>query len=198
MSASPLTFAGSLPSQEADLALRGSLGVRSFRRLLSDVWEGEQERLARLVLAMGVPADRLGDVLHDVYLMAAEKPPGISDCTELVRWLNRVTVNRCHLEHRRRGRWRRLWGTLADSWRGFSGASGIDCVTGGELKADVERALSKLAHADRTLVAMRYFAEMNSREIAEIVGIPESTVRGRLRAARQKLADELASWNDED
>jgi DNA-directed RNA polymerase specialized sigma24 family protein len=45
---------------------------------------------------------------------------------------------------------------------------------------------------------MRYFSDLNSREIAAIVGIPEATVRGRLRAARQTLAKQLANWIDED
>ena len=66
-----------------------------------------------------------------------------------------------------------------------------------ELKGEVERALRTLAEEERALVVMRYFSDLNSRQVAEIVGMPEATVRGRLRAARRKLAEELAEWKDE-
>jgi len=87
-----------------------------------------------------------------------------------------------------------MWSSLASAWRpigqrGF--AEGL-----GELKGDVERALGKLCEEDRTLVVMRYFSDLNSRQIAEMVGMQEATVRGRLRTARRKLADELADWDD--
>jgi len=61
---------------------------------------------------------------------------------------------------------------------------------------EVNRALARLTEGDREVVVMRYFSELNSREIAEIVDMPEATVRGHLRAARRKLADELEDWND--
>jgi RNA polymerase sigma factor (sigma-70 family) len=109
-----------------------------------------------------------------------------------VRWLFRVTANRCKLEHRRRGRWRRLWSSLAAAWR-RDAASG---TATGELKTEVERALARLSDGDRELVAMRYFSDLNSREIAAIAGIPDTTVRTRLRAIRRRLAVELAEWND--
>jgi DNA-directed RNA polymerase specialized sigma24 family protein len=37
---------------------------------------------------------------------------------------------------------------------------------------------------------------LNSRQIAEIVDQPESTIRSRLRAARRRLAEELAEWGE--
>jgi RNA polymerase sigma-70 factor, ECF subfamily len=177
----------------ADLATE-TRALSPFRRLLDEVWRESESRLAKLALGLGLPADQAADVLQDVYVTAIQKPPAISDEPELLHWLFRVTVNRCHLEYRRRGRWRRLWSSLARAWDGNhrpNGAAGY-----GELKDEVAGALATLADEDRALVVMRYFSDLNSRQIAEIVGMPEGTVRGRLRAARRKLADELADWND--
>jgi len=198
MNATQLTLAGSLmelaTGQSAD-DLAGDKGALSqFRRLLDAVWKGNEDRLARMTVGLGLRGDRAADALQDVYLMAVQKPPAIVDETELLQWLFRVTVNRCHLEHRRKSRWQRMWSSLASAWRpavqrGFAEALG-------ELKGDVERALGTLSDEDRTLVAMRYFSDLNSRQIAEMVGMPEATVRGRLRTARRKLADELADWDD--
>lgn len=145
-----------------------------FRRLLDGVWSEQTGRLAALVVALGLRSEQAADVLQDVYLAALARPPAIGEAAELSRWLFRVTANRAQLEHRRRGRWRRLWQTLAGAWR----TSGCEAPCG-ELNGEVERALRTLDADDRMLVAMRYFVDLNSREIAQIVGIPESTVRGR-------------------
>jgi RNA polymerase sigma factor (sigma-70 family) len=195
MNSTPLAPAGSLPMAAACQPAEGSPALRPFRRLLDELWPEMGEKLSRMALGLGLTGDQAADALQDVYLMALQKPPAIDDGAELVRWLVRVTVNRCHLEHRRRSRWRKLWDSLATAWQADAapppGAAGR-----GELKRDVEVALAKLTDEDRTLVAMRYFADLNSREIGEIMNVPESTIRGRLRAARRKLAEELADWND--
>jgi RNA polymerase sigma-70 factor (ECF subfamily) len=173
----------------------GLPALPAFRRLLDEVWREAADRLSRLALGMGLQPDQAADALQDVYLMAIQRPPTISAGQELARWLVRVTVNRCQLEYRRRGRWRRLWDSLARAWNVTT--HDVPLGVDGELKREVNEALAKLAAEDRQLVAMRYFADLNSREIGEIVGLPEATVRGRLRAARRKLAEELAEWDDE-
>jgi RNA polymerase sigma-70 factor (ECF subfamily) len=169
----------------------GACGVTAQRRLLEAVWPEQAGSLAALAVGMGLQGDAAADVLQEVYLTAMRQPPPIADEVGLVRWLFRVTANRCRLEHRRRGRWRRAWQAVAGAWRGKGSTADAPI---GELARDVDAALSRLTDADRLLVVLRYFANQNSRQIAEIVDQPEATVRGRLRAVRQRLAEELAGW----
>src|SRR5262245_34812836 len=189
MNGTPLSLAGSLAELAAD---ERTMHTPAFRCLLDQVWQENDGRLARLVVAMGFRGEQAGDMLQDVYVMALAKPPTIDDEQELLPWLFRVTINRCHLEHRRRARWRRLWTGLARAWNGAASTR----ADYGELKQVVHHALAKLDDDERALVAMRYFSNLDSRQIAHIVGQPDSTVRGRLRAARRKLASEFADWED--
>jgi RNA polymerase sigma-70 factor, ECF subfamily len=193
MNSTQLATAGSLPVEAARRPAEGLPALRPFRRLLDEVWRGSADRLSRLALGLGLKADQAADVLQDVYLMTLQKPPAIDEQAELARWLVRVTVNRCHLQHRRQSRWRKLWDSLAQTWNvgSCSTRRGIN----DELTREVNEALATLFDEDRQLVALRYFADLNSREIGEIVGLPEATVRGRLRSARKKLAQELGDWN---
>jgi RNA polymerase sigma-70 factor (ECF subfamily) len=62
------------------------------------------------------------------------------------------------------------------------------------LRADVAQALATLTPEDREIVTLRYFMEMNSREIGETLQMPEGTVRHRLMQCRQVLAERLAAW----
>jgi RNA polymerase sigma-70 factor (ECF subfamily) len=64
-----------------------------------------------------------------------------------------------------------------------------------ELQMDVAAALAELAEGDRELVMMRYVEEMNSREIGEVLGVPEGTVRRRLSRCREVLAARLSQWD---
>lgn len=163
------------------------------QRLLDAVWAAQTGALAALAVGLGLKRDAAADVLQDVYLTALRRPPPIADETYLAGWLFRVTANRCRLEHRRHGRWRRAWQSLSGGRHGDGHVGGVPI---GELRRDVDAALARLADDDRLLVVLRYFANQNSRQIAEIVDQPEATVRGRLRIARQFLARELAEWND--
>lgn len=96
----------------------GSMSVpESGADLLRSAWPEAAPELSRLVCAMGVRPDRAEDVLQDVYLAALRKPPPATDRLGLRRWLVRVTVNRCNLEHRWRARWGTAWRSLVRAWR---------------------------------------------------------------------------------
>ena len=62
------------------------------------------------------------------------------------------------------------------------------------LRLDVARALAGLAETDREVVVLRYFLQMNSREIGEALQMPEGTVRRKLMECRSYLAERLAPW----
>lgn len=51
----------------------------------------------------------------------------------------------------------------------------------------VDAQLDKLPPLEREIVRQRFWLERNSREIGEDLGIPEGTVRWRLKAAMDKL-----------
>jgi len=193
MSASQTIPVGSLSAALASGAVVGAGSVTAFRRLMERVWPEQTAPLAVLAVGMGLRREQAADVLQEVYLTAIAHSPPIDREADLARWLFRVTANRCRLEHRRRGRWRRLWQSLSGAWQGDVLATAVPI---GELRREVDRALARLNDSDRLLVVLRYFADLNSREIAEIVEQPESTVRSRLRAARTQLAGDLAEWND--
>ena len=54
-------------------------------------------------------------------------------------------------------------------------------------RLDVRLALERLSRAQRAAVVLHYYAEMNSREIAAVLGVPDSTVRFHLVRARHTL-----------
>jgi RNA polymerase sigma factor (sigma-70 family) len=62
-------------------------------------------------------------------------------------------------------------------------------LTDALVRIDVLRALGSLPPRQRAVVALHYYADLNSREIARIMAIPEGTVRYHLSCARRRF------WN---
>jgi RNA polymerase sigma-70 factor (ECF subfamily) len=181
------------PAGEGAHLQSGRGAVReSDREWLRSVWEELAPELARLASAMGMDPSRAEDVLQDVYLAAWQHAPRETDRIGLGRWLYRVTVNRCNLEHRRRTRRRRVLGRLARlAARSRPSDEATDAAARQEAREVVRRALGRLEPGLRAVLVLRYFAELDSKEIGHILGLPGSTVRSRLRTARRKLAWEL-------
>jgi RNA polymerase sigma-70 factor (ECF subfamily) len=61
-------------------------------------------------------------------------------------------------------------------------------VIRGQASDDVQRLLDSLPPPYRTPVILRYWYDMSYQEIAETMGVTESTVKTRLHRARAKLA----------
>ena len=171
----------------------------SDRELLPTVWSELAPELARLACALGVDPSRADDVLQDVYLAAHQKQPCRADPAGLRRWLYRVCVNRCNLAHRRRTRrsrlMRRVHTASTDSGRADD-ASQAACRQ--EEKELVRRALDDLDPPLRTVLVLRYFAELDSNQIGRMLDLPDSTVRSRLRTARRRLALALREIGPDD
>ena len=151
------------------------------------------ERLRRLVIAMGLSAEEGQDILQDVYVEAAKRPPKYRDNREASQWLMRVTVNRCLLEYRRSKRHDRAVGEVLKQWGQLKKHS-----SGPDMQAiraeEVEIMMQCLRQMDDSLqvpLAMRYFCDLNSTEIGEILELEPGTIRKRLYKARIILADAM-------
>lgn len=157
------------------------------------LWDENAPQLAGLIRAMGVPAHRADDLLQELYLQATSFLATATSPDDARRWLLTVATNRCRLEHRQQSRWQRLLERLA-VWRGAEKHDAT--VEDRERTAEIDAALDRLKPAQREVIVLRYFCNLNSREIGEVLAMPEATVRSQLAKARRQLARDLADWNE--
>jgi len=99
-------------------------------------------------------------------------------------WLYRVTVNVCN------DRFRRLSVPVAepDERQADPGPDPLGLLTMDERKRILMEGLQTLGERERAAVVLRDIEGLTTREVAEILGIEEVTVRGHISAARVKLA----------
>ena len=97
----------------------------------------------------------------------------------LQTWLTRILINECRSILRARARLVPLEPELAES------------VPAPEENGELYAALMGLPEKYRTPVTLHYIAGFRSSEIAEMLLVPEGTVKTRLRRAREILREEL-------
>ena len=174
---------------EADQPASG----RSSESGFFDIFTAELGRLKRIVAGMGISASDAEDILQDVAIQALKRPPRCRTAQESVRWLIKVTVNRCLTEHRRRKRFRRQASEILKRWsktRAYSTRPDEKIIQTEELEI-VRETLQGLDDTLLMPLVLQYFCDMNSKEVGEMLELKPSTVRSRLQEGRMILAKRL-------
>ncbi len=168
-------------------------GQRSSKPGLLDIFLGQQPLLRRIAAGMGLGASDVEDVLQDVSVKALKGPVNSQSKEQGARWLIKVTVNRCLMEHRRRRTFKRHTGEILNR-RSQEDAASKPTAEKAIQAEELEIVRENLQKLDDTLLGplvLRYFCDLNSKEIADILDLPASSVRSRLRDARMILAKDL-------
>ena len=158
-----------------------------------NVFSAEYGHLKRIIAGMGLNASDGEDVLQDVSIKALKQTRAFESPEDGMRWLIKVTVNRCLMEHRRRRTFSRHAQEILkrrQQAKTASMATDEKVIIAEELEI-VRESLQKLDDSLLGPMVLRYFCDMNSKEISEILSLSPSTVRSHLREARMILAEEL-------
>jgi RNA polymerase sigma-70 factor, ECF subfamily len=196
--------ATSAPSggQVADLALaqRISQGdCRAFEVLMRR-YNRSLYRLARAALHDDAEAK---DALQDAYLSAYKSIGQFRGDAALGTWLSRLVLNECGARRRRSARRDNIIPMVSmDSDAHMTsnvpdpGLAPDTAVTRLQVRKILEQKVGELPDALRVVFVMRSVEEMTVQETAQVLGVPEDTVRSRHFRARALLRDSLAQEVD--
>jgi RNA polymerase sigma factor (sigma-70 family) len=158
----------------------------------------ETWRLKKIIAGLGLSASDGEDVLQDVSIRALKQQRSDSQTVLLsredsVKWLIKVTVNRCLMEHRSRQTFRRHADEILKRRLEIQKTSkaAVENVIFAEELEIVRNSLQKLDDLLLAPMVLRYFCGLNSKEVGEILALSPSAVRSRLREARMILAKGL-------
>lgn len=130
------------------------------------------------------------DALQEIFLRVYKALPTFDSAKgAFTTWIYRITVNYC-LSRRRRHR-PPLLALDAVGARAFTDPVGF--AEHAENKGTVLQAIAGLSDKLRTVLILRYYLDLSYKEIAEILDIPEGTVKSRLDRALNILRRELES-----
>ena len=176
-----------------DLAIEDATAADPTVRLAAD---GDQAAFAHLVTehhasmirvayAIAVDGEAAADAVQIAWSIAWRRLGSLRDHTAIRPWLVAIAANEARKSLRRqRGRPVLDISTTLQVGAGGDPADRIATV-------DLARALRSLAPDDRTLLALRFVAGLDSTEIATQLGISGSGVRSRLARLIERLRTEL-------
>ncbi|MDI6710649.1 MAG: sigma-70 family RNA polymerase sigma factor [Thermoanaerobacterales bacterium] len=129
------------------------------------------------------------DVTQETFLKAYERLDQLRDASRVEAWLVRIAINGARDALRRN---RNLCPVSGDA----EAAAAADSMPENRLLSREERravqaAVSALEPEYQEAVFLKYFRGMTVREISEVTGAPEGTVKTRLRRARLTIGELL-------
>jgi len=153
--------------------------------LLAEV--GWVRRLARVLVRDVAVAD---DVAQDAWLLAIQHAP--TDARPLRPWLRRVVLNVVRMRHRSTSRRDAREAAIEQA----DVPTPADLVEHVELQRAVADEVSTLAEPYRSTVLFHFVEGLSSSEIARRLGVPDGTVRRRLKVAIDQLRERLQCRSD--
>ncbi len=199
--------AGSQPAQsqgaaralaEATLVTRAQDGdVTAFERLARS-YQGELVRLGyRMLSDLGEAQDAAQDTL----LVAWRKLPTVKDPAAFHAWVYQLMTRRCLNLLRRRARRRTTAAADEDIDRAQqahvvpdTGAGPADQAQVRAMRDGLTAALTTLPAEQRACWVLHNLHHLSYPEIAYAIGVPVSTVRGRVARARAQLTKGMSAW----
>ncbi|MEP6861581.1 MAG: sigma-70 family RNA polymerase sigma factor [Deltaproteobacteria bacterium] len=143
--------------------------------------------LKRLAAALVRNDADANDLAQETWLVAAEHAP--TDGRPLKPWLSRVALNLVRM----RSRATKRRGVREAAVESFAERSPTpdELVSRVDAQRVVVTEVMRLAEPYRTTVLLHYFQDLSSAEIARRSGVPEGTVRRRLKTALDELRGRL-------
>ncbi len=191
---------------EADEALMLSYQqgeVRAFEILLTR----HRKPVFNFILRFVGSRELAEDLLQETFLRVIKGAENYKRKAKFTTWLYTIARNLC-VDQSRRKKHRKAQSLDAPLSRDGEGAGTLlDVLPGSEMGSDrkavsnelhhrLHHAIAALSEEQREVFLMREFLDMPFRQIADVVGVPENTVKSRMRYALDKLRIELDEYKD--
>jgi RNA polymerase sigma-70 factor (ECF subfamily) len=175
-----------LTDRELVLQLQGdSLGA------LGALYDRHSRLVYRTALVVTGDPEAASDLLQDVFLRLHRFADHVDPERPLEPWLYRVTANQSYTWVKRHQRWTQPLEEIAE-WLSSGVKNSPQYITEqNDESKRIQVAIAKLSLPQRVVVVMYYINDLSLREIAEILEIPEGTVKSRLHYGRNALKNHL-------
>ena len=194
-SARTLEFESGVAGQIQDLVLAGS--HQAARDLFSQIVGRQQRRAARIAWHYLHDAADADEAVQDAFVKAYTHIASFQRNLSFEVWFTRILINGCldrQKARMRRSRWLlpvtdagRRDRDLTEHARRPTDRSPEELLLAREWRGHLEAAVRRLPGRQRLVFLLCHYADHSTRDVAEITGLNESTVRVHLFRAIRKL-----------
>lgn len=147
------------------------------------------QRLVRLAYAYVREWTKAEDRVQDAFIKAYEKMDQFKDECDPFPWLARIVINECRMAQRKG--WREIVTTLLPERAHMSSEDSFFVFDSNQ---KMYECILKIPEPYRTPIILYYFEELPVKQISEILGKSEGTVKSRLARGRNILRK---AWEEE-
>lgn len=149
----------------------------------------------RLTLSILQDASEAHEATQDTFIAALKALSRYQEKSSLKAWLYTIAVNASRSRLRKRKVLEKLRNALTVVFQFETRKQPTleESVIQNEKETVIWNALNELDERHRMVMVLKYFQDLSTKEIAEILSIREGTVHSRLHTARDRLRDALAS-----
>lgn len=140
---------------------------------------GQMQNMYKTARALLHSDEDIADAIQDTILTCWEKLSQLQEPKYFRTWMTRILINKCNDILRKQQKFV-LVEDMPDTPTDDLGFANLEW----------EQILMRLKPRDRIVVILYYVEGFKTSEIAQMLDIPESTVRGSLARSRSKLATE--------
>jgi RNA polymerase sigma-70 factor (ECF subfamily) len=175
------------PVDEKEIIARAQAGDRDAFRRLVEQYAALGSRTARVLLSNPSDAE---DASQEAWLDAWRALPRFELGRPFRPWLLTLVANRCRMKARRHNPEVALDEGMADE-------RAAEMEAGTDFDVELQDALDALEPEQRHVVALRFYADLQLDEIAEVLGVPLGTVKSRLHRSLERLRVKLQQVGQE-
>jgi len=194
-----------MTTQEADedLMVRYQQGeVRAFEILLGR----HRKAVFNFILRYVGDKETAEDLLQGTFMPVTKGADAYKRQAKFTTWLYTIARNLC-VDQTRRRKHRKHASLDAPMAADDDSGTLLDVIPGNEMASDrksvnkqlsqrLQGAIGGLSEEQREVFLMREFLDMPFKQIADVVGVPENTVKRRMRYALEKLRLDLDEYKD--
>jgi RNA polymerase sigma-70 factor (ECF subfamily) len=154
---------------------------------LGELYERYKTTVYRTALAITRDGRAAEDILQEAFLRVYTYADRIDETLPLGPWLYRVTVNLAYSWTSRVKRWWYVLQDTLDRWASPAQWHPEALTEEQEWRQALQQAIDALPPRHRVVITLYYLQGLDLKEIAQVVGVPEGTVKSRLHYARESL-----------
>jgi RNA polymerase sigma-70 factor (ECF subfamily) len=156
--------------------------------------------LATVLLARGVEAGAVEEVLQEVGAAALANANRLRDAQKVAPWLYRIAVVESLQYRRRMGRRKKLVERFASEGAHTSTRAEpdpLDWLLAEEQRQMVRQAIAAIPARDAEILLLKYTEDWSYRQLARHLGVSTGAVEARMHRARKKIRRALAQLSPE-
>ena len=176
--------------------------VRAFEILL----ERHRRPVYNFILRFVGSRELAEDLIQDTFLRVIRGASNYQQKAKFTTWLYTIARNLC-VDQSRRKKHRKAASLDQPMTKSAESGTLLDVIPGKDMPSDrkavsrqlhqtIHKAINSLPDEQREVFLMREFLNMPFKQIAQIVEMPENTVKSRMRYALEKLRLELDEYKD--